>query len=396
MLELNKIHCADCIEGMKQLPDNSVDSLVTDPPAGICFMGKEWDGDKGGRDNWIVWLTAVMTEAKRVLKPGGHAFVWALPRTSHWTAMALENAGFEIRDCVYHIFGSGFPKSLNIGKQEGCEQWDGWGTNLKPAVECWWLCRKPLSEKTIAENVLKWGTGGLNIGECRIKTEDNLNGGAYGGGERCSGDWKDKSGFKNNKLNKYEQPQGRFPSHLIHDGSDEVLSEFAKAGESVGEIGRVGRKSAGNYDASSYKVGIVTETGIKDFGTPARFFYCAKASRSERDEGLEGITPQQADLSRKEGNPGGDNPRNRGVHEQANFHPTVKPLALMKYLIKLITPPNGVVLDPFIGSGTTAVACRELTMRFVGFEISQEYVDIANARLKSCMDQTKLSEVIKS
>ena len=217
---INKVIQGDCLEVMKDIPDNSVDSIVTDPPAGISFMGKSWDTDRGGRDSWIKWMSEVATECKRVLKPGGHAFVWTIPRTSHWTATAWENAGFEIRDVVAHIFGSGFPKSLNIGKAvdkmqgnerevvfknpyadghirkatgnisdandnvkflseyklenglrketKGTSEWEGWGTALKPAVEPIVVARKPLSEKNVALNVLKWGTGGINIDECRI------------------------------------------------------------------------------------------------------------------------------------------------------------------------------------------------------------------------------------
>ena len=215
----------DCLEMVPLIESDSLDSIVTDPPAGISFMGKEWDHNKGGRDEWIKWMSEVMIEAKRTLKPGGHALVWALPRTSHWTGMALENAGFEVRDCVYHIFGSGFPKSLDIGKaidkQAGVEreilgkrkhptlkdtskveeqanaahgnnswkrewditsakteeakQWEGWGTALKPAVECWWLVRKPISENTIAQNVLKHSTGGLAINECRVISDKIYN-----------------------------------------------------------------------------------------------------------------------------------------------------------------------------------------------------------------------------
>jgi DNA modification methylase len=436
----NVITCCDCVDGMKALSDNSVDSIVTDPPAGIGFMGKEWDGDKGGRDEWIKWLSEVMKEGMRVLKPGGHAFVWALPRTSHWTATALENAGFEVRDCMYHVFGQGFPKSLDISKaidrMKGAErevtgirisafgdikesetkdgrnlwakpstqkvelknkpvtlesqEWAGWGTALKPAVECWWLCRKPLSEKTVAENVLKWGTGGININECRINIDRKENIDLNPRKSRNVGFTAEHgiySGSKKYGLQGHKPMQsalnegGRFPSHLIHDGSDEVLAEFEKAGESVGETGRAGRKSAGNYDASSYKVGVVTKTGMKDFGTPARFFYCAKASRTEREEGIENIEPRQRDTGHKKSNPGGDNPRNRGAHDRTNFHPTVKPIELMKYLIKLITPPGGAVLDMFAGSGSTLVAAKYSGFNFIGFEINEEYCIIARKRL---------------
>jgi len=217
----------DCLNVLKKMPDNFIDSLVTDPPAGINFLQKDFDSDRGGRDNWIAWLCEIMKECHRVMKPGAHGLVWALPRTSGWTHRALEDAGFEIRDCVYHCFGSGFPKSLDISvaidkhfgvereiiglkptvigrktKNVGCmagkiqredggieigqresfitkpttEQavhWDGFGTALKPAVECWYLIRKPLSEKTIAENVLKHGCGGINIKDCKIRHNDS-------------------------------------------------------------------------------------------------------------------------------------------------------------------------------------------------------------------------------
>jgi hypothetical protein len=205
--EQNYLLVGDNAIWLKKIPDNSIDSIVTDPPAGISFMGRGWDTDKGGRDHWIAWMQEVATECKRVLKPGGHAFVWAIPRTSHWTATAWENAGFEIRDVVAHIFGSGFPKSLNIGKAvdklqgnerktvgkdksgserncmagdftggeydltKGTSEWEGWGTALKPAREDWLLMRKPIESKTVAENCLKWGTGGINIDESRVETQ---------------------------------------------------------------------------------------------------------------------------------------------------------------------------------------------------------------------------------
>src|SRR5271166_2991347 len=216
MIELKN---GDCFEVLKSLPDCSVDSIVTDPPAGINFMNLEFDSDKGGRDQWVSWLTSIMGEAKRVLKHGGHALVWALPRTSHWSACAVENAGFEIRDIIAHVFGSGFPKSLDISKAidkmagaerevlktlpagtgplkrghvsstgggmsigterspelkvtapstDAAKEWEGWGTALKPAHEHWILARKPITEDTVAENVLKWGTGGINVDASRI------------------------------------------------------------------------------------------------------------------------------------------------------------------------------------------------------------------------------------
>jgi len=223
--EMVKLYHGDCLELLKTLPDNSVDSIVTDPPAGISFLNRSWDDDKGGRDHWIAWMCDVMKECHRVLKCGGHGLVWALPRTSHWTATALENAGFEIRDRVSHLFGTGFPKNMDVsksidsaagvereiigvdktrlrpnrkyksgaigkigGNESICDrsdngatltapatpeakQWEGWGTALKPACEDWWLIRKPLSEKTVAANVVKVGVGGINIDGCRIGSD---------------------------------------------------------------------------------------------------------------------------------------------------------------------------------------------------------------------------------
>lgn len=408
---INKIINGDCKEVLKTLPENSVDAIVTDPPAGISFMGKEWDDDKGGREGWVKWLSEVMSEAKRVLKPGGHALVWALPRTSHWTGTALENAGFEVRDCVYHLFGSGFPKSLDISKaidkQNGVEhpkntlisensamsggnytrhtmdvqseqakQWEGWGTALKPAVECWWLCRKPLEEDTVAENVLKWGTGGLNIDGTRIQTEDNLNGGAY-----SKGDFTKTEIFKMPKMpGEYQQPIGRFPANLTHDGSDVILAEFAKTETSKG-----GKPVNVNAEKSMLGIGTNSTYYGNDGDSPARFFYTAKPSSSEKN-----LLYGDFEEKQKVFNGQSDEPSKnmKGVEEKfttapaKNFHPTVKSQSLMSYLIKLITPPKGIVLDMFAGSGSTLLAAQNMGHLFIGIEIDPEYVAIAEGRLK--------------
>jgi site-specific DNA-methyltransferase (adenine-specific) len=331
----------DCLEKLKLMADNSVDAIVTDPPAGIGFMNKEWDSNKGGRDQWMKWLEEIMTEALRVLKAGGHCLVWALPRTSHWTAMACENAGFEIRDCVYHIQSQGFPKSLNISKAidkkfgaerqvvgklknqlslEGkkgdksfydsawgenkrinlnitapstdkAKEYDGYGTQLKPAVECWWLLRKPIEGKNIVDNVLKYGTGGINIDKSRIPTEDKLSMGAYGTGDKNGFDiYANKDGRKKTAINRlkpedYKAPQGRFPANLMTDGSDAVMQEFAKYGESKSSKAEWNSSFGGNtYFSNKHKS---TTGGYDDSGSVARFFYCSKASTSERNLGLE-------------------------------------------------------------------------------------------------------------
>lgn len=520
-------------------------------------MGKDWDHDKGGRNNWIKWMTEIMVEAKRCIKPGGHLFVWALPRTSHWTATALEDAGFEVRDIVTHVFGSGFPKSLNVGKninkiwnkkienvssvekslsQRIIQEMDGqnfaqgsvlvkvkekdmiefvkivepnftfqelmlneqkdpaehfvvlnvkqnisnnlqvqliqigkvdylngqmdiyqltsemenkdlstislWrlildenlkemkkyttltslemiiglkiynflrrvstlnyinglGTGLKPAAEHWILCRKPLSEKTIAENVLKWGVGGINIDGSRVGTNDKLEASKLTDirGADLQGN---KNGQKNGKFDRLYIPnsEGRFPANFIHDGSDEVMEEFDKAGHSKsntikGEIDRPGGifiDENGN-SLTGHKKKVYSNT-IKDEGSAARFFYCSKASGKERNEGLDEFDDKKKIFFSKksrmvEQGTDKDEP-SKGMERfetiSKNNHPTVKAVKLMTYLINMITPPNGIVLDPFMGSGSTGVAAVKAGFNFIGIEMNAEYMEIAKARIKN-------------
>ena len=403
----------DCLEKLKELPDNSVDAIVTDPPAGIAFMNKEWDKDKGGRDKWMQWMTEVFTEVHRVLKSGGHGLVWAIPRTSHWTAMAIENAGFEIRDCVYHIQSQGFPKSLNVSKAidkrmglQGHESkmfnhaghmkynniqdksfrkdygyegytakddlaklYDGYGSQLKPAVECWWLIRKPL-QGSIVDNVLLNGCGGINIDKSRIGTEEMHNPVYSNGGDLMTN-------FKGGELKwsgETNTTQGRFPSNLIHDGSDAVMQEFAKYGESKSssaewkETYAIGDKN-NTYTTSTFKNHKPLFGGYDDSGSIARYFYCAKTSVSERNLGLDEFEEKPA-------------------QPQKNNHPTVKPVKLMSYLVNLIAPPiredyTPVVLDMFMGTGSTGIAALLNGYDFIGIEMSEEYMKIAEARINN-------------
>ncbi len=373
-------------------------------------MGKDWDHDKGGRNNWIKWMTEIMVEAKRCIKPGGHLFVWALPRTSHWTATALEDAGFEVRDIVTHVFGSGFPKSLNVGKNIN-KIWNkkienvsseekrvstlnyinGLGTGLKPAAEHWILCRKPLSEKTVAENVLKWGTGGINIDGSRVETNDKLEASKLTDirGADLQGN---KNGQKNGKFDRLYIPnsEGRFPANFIHDGSDEVMEEFDKAGKtSQGHWSRTKTKGYGKYGGGE---SIYEGVGRKeDGGCAARFFYCSKASGKERNEGLDEFDDKIiiGSISNNNGNKEGimnlGGASLKGERKQIkpvkNNHPTVKAVKLMTYLINMITPPNGIVLDPFMGSGSTGVAAVKAGFNFIGIEMEDEYMEIAKARI---------------
>lgn len=336
----------DCLEQLGSIPDNSIDALVTDPPAGISFMGKDWDGDKGGRKQWVAWMESVMRECLRVMKPGAHGLVWALPRTSHWTATALEDAGFEIRDVVTHLFGTGFPKSLDVSKAGAGEAWKGFGTALKPASEHWILVRKPCSEKTVAANVLKWGCGGLNIDGSRVGTGGDYT--VHNAGSSASGSLNWNSGGKTASSSIHKTTQGRFPANLILDEeAAAALDEQSGQSKSVDSIRN--NKPSPNLSMSGANLGHVSKSH-NDSGGASRFFYVAKASKSDK---------------------GAD-----------NTHPTVKSTALMKYLIKLITPPGGVVLDPFTGSGSTGVACAANGNVFIGIERDDSYYNIATSRLE--------------
>jgi len=401
-----KLYCTDCLAGMTRLPDNSVDAIVTDPPAGISFMSKKWDHHRGGRDQWVAWLSEVMVEALRVLKPGGHALVWAIPRTSHWTGWALEDAGFEVRDRIAHLFGSGFPKSHDISKaidreagakrektiwidiyhdgwtrrelgysnsngvvkytpgQNGnsktlpatpeAAQWSGWGTALKPACEDWWLCRKPLSERTIAQNVLRWGTGGINVDGGKVGTSKDMNPRDFDDRRRTSAKFSKIYRHAELRRGTGNVPNGRWPANVTHDGSPEVLAGFpvTKSG------GRDGPSSANENRIFKLHGGPC----MSSEGSAARFFYCAKASKKERNIG--------------------------GVN---NRHPTVKSLSLMRYLVRLITPPGGTVLDPFMGSGTTGMACVHEGFEFIGYEKDRESFEIAKRRIAAVKPQKELT-----
>lgn len=385
---------SECIEALKNRRDNSVDSIVTDPPYELGFMGKTWDS------TGIAYSVDMWKECLRVLKPGGHLLAFGGTRTYHRMACAIEDAGFEIRDQIQWLYGSGFPKSYDISKgidkQAGVERevvsvkdyrsafncsgthqafegethsapvavtkpstkeairWNGWGTALKPANEPICMARKPISEKTVSENVLKWGTGGINIDACRIETTDNLNGGAYSGGQRCDGDWKENSGFKNDKLTgEYQQPTGRFPANIILDEeAGKILDGQSGISKSTGGCGEKSKGALGKSVYGKYALNELAANagGLGDVGGASRFFYCAKASKKEK---------------------GND-----------NNHPTVKPVKLMEYLVKLVTPENGICLDPFAGSGTTGVAAIAHGMKFIGIELDPTYCDIAKKRIQ--------------
>lgn len=393
-MEINKIINGDCLLKLKELPDESVDAIVTDPPYGISFMNKKWDYDIPSIELW--------KECFRVLKSGGHLLSFSGTRTYHRMVINIEEAGFEIRDMIAWIYGRGFPKSMNIGKQiaklRGEEvikgelkykggtqlglinddswkpkdvyeenvnnEFSGLGTTLKPACEPIVLARKPITEKNIALNVLKFGTGGINIDECRVpyKNKEDL-------------DSRQRGNLKTNPLGRngiysemetintddYINSSGRFPANIIHDGSNEVLEVFPDTNPSKRALMGSGGDDKGNNIYGHYK-DIQSLRGHDDNGGSAsRFFYCAKASKSERNFGLYRLP---ITIMNK------------------NFHPTVKPLALMRYLVKLITPKQGIVLDPFAGSGTTLISAHLEGRKFIGIEREPEYIKIAEARIK--------------
>jgi site-specific DNA-methyltransferase (adenine-specific) len=350
------LHHGDCIEVMRGMADNSVDSIVTDPPYELGFMGKSWDS------TGIAYNVEMWKEVFRVLKHGGHLLSFGGSRTSHRMACAIEDAGFEIRDQIMWLYGSGFPKSHNVSKgidkaagaerevigktikgaqslstgrygawgdgitptapaTPAAQQWEGWGTALKPAHEPIVMARKPFAG-TVANNVLQHGTGALNIDGSRV--------GIDGGTFKASKPEGTSNGIYgegiNGRVDVGQLNAGRWPANVIHDGSDEVVD------------------------------------GFPDNGSAARFFYCAKANKRDRDEGL---------------------------NENANNHPTVKPTDLMRYLVKLITPPEGVVLDPFMGSGSTGKGAVIEGFNFVGIDQDADYLDIARARIRHAQPKNK-------
>jgi len=459
------IYHGDCREVMQTLHPESVDSIVSDPPYGLSFMGKEWDSFKPGdiamrrnpamdavnagasrqggrqracsdyqkrqRRDMLAFqeaMESVFLEALRVAKPGAHLLAFGGTRTYHRLACAIEDAGWEIRDCVMWVYGSGFPKSHDVSKAidkaagaereriggpksggmksvnchnaihgyrpndyaengnslisgdpitEAARQWSGWGTALKPAWEPIIVARKPLVG-TVAENVLTHGTGAINVDGCRV------HGGTSDGGKTSGSTALGQGAGWNAHANRTTEidrsmESGRWPANLIHDGSEEVVGLFpathargnVRASVSESGTGFIGgrNQSGGEYSRA-------------DSGSAARFFYCAKASKADRDEGCEGLAAKSRleDVGNKFTTVDYREGKTRDVMAR-NHHPTVKPTDLMRYLCRLVTPPGGVVLDPFTGSGSTGKAAIMEGFRFIGIEREAEYVEIAKARI---------------
>jgi len=394
---------------LARMPDCSVHAVVTDPPYGLNFMGKDWDAALPDPRTW--------SECLRVLRPGGHLVAFGAPRLVHRLTCQIEDAGFEIRDQLLWVFGSGFPKSLDVSKaidaaagavrevvgvagkgsprQEGwglaqggeyyatapateaARQWSGWGTALKPAYEPIVLARKPL-DGTVAQTVQRWGTGALNIDGCRVGTTKDVP--ASPRGIHKSGSMSGALGTPPEGSSGFDPNVGRWPANLILDEAAGAMLD-AQTGP---------RRSAGDYPSDAER-GSDNATSFggrpgkpySDAGGASRFFYCPKASRSEREAGLDHLPPRVVDQSRAEDTPGRENPRagaGRGS-ERRNHHATVKPIELMRWLVRLVTPPGGIVLEPFAGSGTTPAACALEGVDCIAMELEAEYVEIARARV---------------
>jgi site-specific DNA-methyltransferase (adenine-specific) len=365
--QLNVGRCEDVLRGME---DNSVDSIVTDPPYGLSFMGHKWDYQVPTVEQWA--------ECLRVLKPGGHLLAFGGSRTYHRLVVNIEDAGFEIRDQLMWIYGSGFPKSKNLTGEHS-----GKGTGLKPAHEPIVMARKPLCG-TVEANVGEYGTGALNIDLCRVPTEDGLSGGSGGLLSHIRDEKEpDSAEWKPDQL-------GRWPANILHDGSEDVISAFPDAKGQQGDLKTTGkarptRVAFGNMDAPRDHA-----MRLETSKSAARFFYCAKVSKAERDEGMERFLPFSAsDMTggRKEDSAGINDPRAGAGRTGGakNNHPTVKPVELMRYLCRLVTPENGVVLDPFMGSGSTGKAALLDGFGFIGIELDPDHLVTAAARIGHVM-----------
>lgn len=443
--DLDRLYHGDSREVLPTLDAESVDSIVSDPPAGISFMSRAFDDpdqydvevadDAGDRDKFVEFLRIIMAEARRVLKPGAYGLIWSLPRTSHWTALAMEKAGFEIRDSILHVFGSGFPKSHNIGKaiqalkarltgadpdtkeltDADAKKWEGWGTALKPAVEVWWLVRKPLREKNIAEQVLSTGTGGINIDAARVKHADaedlakhqEMVAGIKARGGVMANSWKNSSDLSGASDVK---EGGRWPANLVLSHSPEckqigtetvkapVINKFTDGMKPFGEgAGHPYESSGGGTEEQAvYECAEncpVKKLNEQEAGNPARyfnqfepdppgtfqpqydvpFFYTGKAAK--RDKNADLFDPASVFEVEETG--------------LINKHPTTKSQSLMKHLVKIVTPKGGTVLDPFAGSGSTLVAAADLGMHSIGIERETEYIEIATKRVKAALEKAK-------
>jgi len=479
----HQLHHGDCLEVLRSMPDCSVDSIVTDPPYGLSFMGKKWDYDVPSVEVWA--------ECLRVLKHGGHLLAFAGTRTQHRMAVRIEDAGFEIRDMIAWVYGSGFPKSLDVSKAidkrggaqvawfgpwfrkwreqnnvsqkqvaalfpsktgglTGCvanwelglnmptpeqfnlirdkfglpfdsideaerevvgkhktdmgglggerlgqaggnitapatdaaKQWQGWGTALKPALEPITVARKPLVG-TVAENVLQYGTGAINVDGGRVGMAANDTKGEFGPRKQGIGE-NNTNGIYGGGFARQDadETKGRWPANFIHDGSEEVVGLFPQSKSTGGTNPSNPNVIYGKRDSLTY-------FNYGDSGSAARFFYCAKASKADRDAGCEGLEEKLSIRYGEEAQGPLPQQTPRKPVAQRNHHPTVKPTDLMRYLCRLVTPPNGIVLDPFNGSGSTGCAAVLEGFQYIGIEREAEYIAISEKRIQARSKQVQ-------
>lgn len=441
-----EIYQRDCLDVMKKMESNSIDTLITDPPAGIRFMNKEWDHHKGGRQQWVGYMAERFSEALRIIKPGGLAIVWALPRTAHWTATALEDAGWYIDTKIYHLFGGGWPKgtdiSKGIDKHFGCERekvenplkekqtphkpgtifnsqktqeiiepnpvhplaqkWNGYRTQLKPMCEEWIVCRKPI-DKNFATNALKYGVAGYNIDGCRV--EMDLKNERRQNQEPAKIDITKTAGMHsgyNQKAPRYLArsiqemfKKGRYPGNVIIDdavaedmdkSSGLLWSGKKKAGKRKEIKGTVYGKSKGKHNPFETSSGGASRYFIRCNFREVDFFYGGKVTTSEKNRGLEDMPEQNG----YKGSPRRDKKKQGEIKTKCS-HPTVKSLALMRHLCMISkSPDGGIVLDIFAGSFSTLIAAYQTDRKFIGIEMDGQYCKEGLARLKAVMEQKKI------
>lgn len=435
------IYNGSMLDMLEVIQPNSIDSIVCDPPYELNFMNRDWD--RSG----IAFNVEAWKKCYEVLKPGGYLLAFGGSRTFHRIAVAIEDAGFEIRDTIMWLYGSGFPKSMNIGlaidkknkveskivgtkkthdfsKHKGSmmsfsnteeqetktnvvnikqaqNEWQGWGTALKPAYEPIIVARKPFNG-SLVDNVLTYGVGGINIDGCRIETEDSLSGGGYNTKGTSQKSKEDSTSFFLPVMNKeFVQPNGRFPANVIHDGSEEATSGFPNTTSRSIEGGQSVDWGFDNDAKYGYKVRM--GGGYNDSGSAARYFYCAKASKKDRDEGLDLVGFEETRVTYGSIHTNPETARMYGARSalRRNIHPTVKPCELMQYLVRLVSPKGATILDPFMGSGSTGKAVmfenreRNANYKFIGIDLEEKYCQVANARIDYALNKYKYDLIEK-
>lgn len=388
-----KLYNGNMLDMLEVIEKESIDSIVCDPPYELNFMNKGWD------NSGIAFNIECWKQCFEVLKPGGYLLAFGGSRTYHRIACAIEDAGFEIRDTIMWLYGSGFPKSMDISKQldkrngrnvnedfiDLAKQWPGWGTALKPSFEPIIVARKPFKGSCV-DNVIKYGVGGINIDECRVGNEKIV---TNGSGKK-ENSWLPKQNAPLNTIN-----YGRFPANTIltYDETDfeEVCGGFPNTKNGIA----VRHNSGGKTFGGENKQPPMNDLGYNDSGSASRYFYCAKASKKDRDEGLEEFEDKKFYSTLNTKNGSGERLDGGTTPIRKNTHPTVKPTELMQYLVRLVTPNNGAILDPFNGSGSTGKAVmyenkeKNKNYKYIGIELTEEYLPIAKARIEYVCNLSK-------